>query len=407
MIRGALAAGLVGTLCVACTTEFPAYGGADARVDVSIDLGPTGGAPDAGLEGRSIGPAGGVSPPVGGPDPPMGGAKPADATPPLDATPPSADVPDLGVLVPDAAPAEPDAACEVSPETCNGLDDDCDGLPDDGVCGALLAERCRVFLVWANLDFGAVGPVPTWGACPASDYDVADLEYYTHATACVSSARDQRFHAFPFGGGFFGDVNENDNLGLAFRCDPAPEAPGVPEWVERNCRVYFGHYDAADLDVAASVTVDADTWGPCPAAEGTLDAYQCLSTGGDGQFRTLDMTGNVDQTDFFSVAFRCEAPAGASMAEVRRAEVMSGALEVFLAFAQRDVFWDLDASSVDTWERCPGRRRDVGPRSACVSTAGDGAFHALTTFSSQTFFDREPDVDLADWFGIALIAGAR
>ncbi len=390
---------------MACTTEFPAYGGADARVDVSIDLGPTGGAPDAGLEGGSIGPAGGVSPPVGGPDPPMGGAKPADATPPLDATPPSADVPDLGVLVRDAAPAEPDAACEVSPETCNGLDDDCDGLPDDGVCGPLLAERCRVFLVWANEDFGAVGPVPTWDACPASDYDVADLEYYTHATACVSSARDQRFHAFPFGGGILGDVNGNDNLGLAFRCDPAPEAPGVPEWVERNCRVYFGHYDAADLDVAASVTVDADTWGPCPAAEGTLDGYQCLSTGGDGQFRTLDMTGNVDQTDFFSVAFRCEAPAGASMAEVRRAEVMSGALEVFLAFAQRDVF--ADASSVDTWDRCPGRRRDVGPRSACVSTAGDGAFHALTTFSFATLFDWEPDVDFADWFGIALIAGAR
>lgn len=93
------------------------------------------------------------------------------------------------------------------------------------------------------------------------------------------------------------------------------------------------------------------------------------------------------------------------MAEVRRAEVMSGALEVFLAFAQRDVF--ADASSVDTWDRCPGRRRDVGPRSACVSTAGDGAFHALTTFSFATLFDWEPDVDFADWFGIALIAGAR
>jgi hypothetical protein len=400
MIRGVVSAALVGALGVACTTEFPTYGGADARLDARADLGPTGGVSDAGLEGGAVGPTGGASPAIGGAEPPSGGTGPEDLGRPADAA-----APDVGVPLRDAAPVESDAACSVSPETCNGLDDDCDGLPDDGVCGPLLAERCRVFLVWANEDFGPVGPVPTWGACPGSDYDVRDPEYFTHASACVSTARDQRFHAFPFGGGLLGDVNENDNLGLAFRCDPAPEAPGVPEWVERNCRVYFGHYDAGAPEVAERVPLDAETWGPCPAAEGTLDAYQCLSTGGDGQFRSLDMTGDVDQNDLFSVSFRCEAPPGASAAEVQRAEVMSGALEVFLAFAQNDVFED--ASNVETWDRCPGLRRDDGPRSACVSTAGDGAFHALTTYSFATLIDWQPDVDVADWFGIALIAGAR
>ena len=76
---------------------------------------------------------------------------------------------------------------------------------------ASVQRSVDVFLGWADVDRGPLTGSPTWGACPALPAgDVNGLR-------CTSSRGDGLYHRLDLGG----DVNADDDLGIALRARPA------------------------------------------------------------------------------------------------------------------------------------------------------------------------------------------
>jgi len=287
----------------------------------------------------------------------------------------------------DAGPPPPGG-----PETCDGRDEDGDGaIDEDAGCGRFIQNHCSAWLVWAN-EAVAPGPVAdSWGRCPS----VLEQVDYWHALnlGCNSTRPDGRFRPVTIGP-WLADLNDNDWLGVAFRCDPA--AGPAAAWLQAQCRLFLGQADSVGVNLQPD---DADTWGACPAAnESPYGPVQCVGSGGDGRFHAMRLFGDVDFNDRFGIAFRCEAPPGADGAEQERARRMTAAVRVFFTYA----YWypPGDTNGWAEWGGCPGADHDADGPQRCVSTGGDGRFHAL----SMAQIPLDGDVDYDDTLGIGLLA---
>jgi hypothetical protein len=391
-VRGA-AAGLA-ALLAGCMVEFPSRTVGDAGASPGPSLDALVGQGQPGLQ-LDLGSGGADGFTGTGPRPPQ------DARLAADAAAGGAFVkPDAGRPDPDAAPT-PDAAADAAPspdaagcrpaaggETCDGRDEDCDGDIDEGArCGAFVQSHCRAWLVWAN----NAGPGPlsdTWGDCPGQPEDI-DLWWHASSIGCNSTRADGRFRPVPLSG----NVDSNDWLGVAFTCDSAA-GPAAP-WFQAQCRIFLGQADVVGRDVQPD---DADSWAACPAAnESVPGPLQCVGSGGDGRFHAMRLFGDVDGTDRLSIAFRCDAAAGAGAAEQRRAAAMTAAVRIFLTYT----YWypQEDGDGWDTWGDCPGADRDAVGDERCVSSARDGRFHAVSLDGIQY-----GNLDFDDTLGIGLLA---
>lgn len=287
----------------------------------------------------------------------------AVALPPVDAAVPDAAVVDAAV--PDAA--QPDAS-RCGAEACNDVDDDCDGRVDeDAVCGAYIAQHCAVTVGWADENRGPAGVSASWSTCPAQDRQMnGDVR-------CTRTRRDGRFVRLDLGG----DVDDNDQIGVALHCDDAA-LPGLAAWVQSHCGVFLGHADN-NRGVPGGVN-----WGACPPALSSDAVPRCTSSGFDGSFRALRFTGDVDGNDDLGLAWICQDPA-----QPERALAAQSAVVVWLGWADENRGAN---DGAEGWGvACPGR----GDQRACVSTAGDGVFHTL---------DLGGNVNDDDDLGIALRA---
>ena len=262
----------------------------------------------------------------------------------------------------------------VPAEVCNGLDDDCNGIVDDrGVCGAYIAERCRVFVGWADNNAGPASGSDSWEGCPPADRDGVG------PVRCTATRRDGRFALLTLSG----DVDGNDQIAVTLLCDDGSN-PGLAGYVQSHCAVYWGH---ADNNRGPD---DSPTWGPCPAAGvGVVDGLACTSSGFDGRFRKVNLSGNVDENDGFGFAWICRDGGDAG-----RALALQQSVELFVGWA------DNNAGAVDgsaTWGPCPGQPGGQVGAQRCTSTRGNGRFHLLRTGG---------DVDDNDQLGFALRARA-
>lgn len=276
----------------------------------------------------------------------------ADSTP-RDAAPPDGPR--------DAAP--PDMPCIPLAEGCNALDDDCDGAVDEGaVCGTYVAQQCRLWLGWADVDRAPRAPAAAWADCPGADRD-EDGEL-----RCVSTVGQSLFRRMTVQG----DVDENDWFGVRLTCVDAVY-PAQAAWVQARCQVALAQADR-DRDPAAQdprgcpVVEAGDNDGPDP---------RCVRSGGDGLFHPMRLRGDINDDDALAIAFFCDDPA-----DPARAAAVEGAAEAYIGFQNRRAVafgaCDDDAhGDGPSWGGCPGDGSDDTGRTRCAGSAGDGAFHTV------------------------------
>ena len=257
-------------------------------------------------------------------------------------------------------------------EVCDGIDNDCDGVIDDGgVCGPYVAERCRLFVGWADRGQGPASGSASWGNCPPADrLNQANLR-------CTGTRRDGRFARLQTNG----DVNEDDEFGVALLCDDASNS-ALATYIQSHCAVYWGQADEEQgLD-------DSPTWGPCPAAAvGVRGEFACTSSGFDGRFRKVSLVGDINGDDSFGVAWICrdqENPA--------RAAALQQSVAVFVGWADRE---SGPADGSARWGPCPGEPGGQVGAQRCTSTRGRGRFQLLRI---------DGDANDDDQFGFALRA---
>ena len=245
-------------------------------------------------------------------------------------------------------------------ETCNGLDDNCDGVIDEGAtCGPYVAQTCHVWLVWADGQ-PAQPAADTWDQCPAAADD--DMG----AARCTSSRYDTAHpNALFWDMHVQGDMNGGDQLGVGFTCADARN-PDLASWIQSHCALYLGW-----ADTNGGPGDGAAAWGPCPAepaGESGVPIQRCTSSGLDGRFHAFFLGGTVGDDDDLGVAFRC-----GDAADPGRAAGLQSSVRAWLAYDQDSA----DVNGGATWGDCPGSERDNTTKVRCVSTHGDGLFHAI------------------------------
>ncbi len=176
-----------------------------------------------------------------------------------------------------------------------------------------------------------------------------------------------------------GDVNDDDHLAVALLCAD-PETPDLAAYVQSHCAVFLGH---ADHDRGPDGSL---TWGVCPDGvahnEGQL---RCTSSGFDGQFRSMALSGNVDDNDDLGWAWVCR-----DAEQPERAAGLQAAVRLYVGWADnRNGPPDMSP----TWGPCPEEVAGVRDAQRCISTLGDGRFHRL---------DLGGDVDGNDELGLLL-----
>ena len=242
-----------------------------------------------------------------------------------------------------------DTVCAPRPEaSCDGLDNNCDGVIDDGViCGQLIALQCRAWLGWTTREIPS--PSDTWGTCPVTPDLAADLSCNRSGTL-----------AEPFGQiDLFGDLDAaDDRLGVRFGCMAGNAAV---TYVADHCALYLGvaHAQAAPPDAAAS-------WSACPQAP-TGGSPNAACTSGDERFRPMPLPFDLDEDAVLGVAFHC-----IDVLDPERAAAMAGTIEVLVAWADNTV----EPGEID-WNAICDPNGPQPPGTACVSTGGDGRFHAM------------------------------
>ncbi len=296
-------------------------------------------------------------------------------------------VPDMGDMLvePDLEPLPdlmplPDLG-PIEQEVCNGIDDNRDGIVDNApVCGQVVAAGCRVYLGWAEGNAGPGDGSEDWGRCPDDETDDFDEVTIFDDRACRGTHGTGYFYRIEMPWGT--DVDDDHDVGLAFRCPGAP--PEVGQWYQRSCRVWIGQ---ADRSVASAMD-SWDDWGGCLA--GSLEAdWNCESSGDDGRFNRMSLMGDVNGDDAFAIAFRCEDPE-----DPARAEAATHSVAVILAW---DDNGNAPGDGSESWGGCPGPTRaviDNDGNQRCASSRFDGRFHR---------FETNNEVDENDAFGIALV----
>jgi hypothetical protein len=151
-----------------------------------------------------------------------------------------------------------------------------------------IQTHCAVYLGYSDEDRGPDG-TQSWGQCPpATNWDNDGLR-------CTSSGFDRAFRKI----NLEGDVDQNDDLAIAFKCVDAAD-PGRAAALQQSVALYMGWADSnrGPGDGAAG-------WGPCPGAlAGEANGQRCTSTMGDGLFHRLDLGGDVNGDDDLGFALR-------------------------------------------------------------------------------------------------------
>ena len=242
-----------------------------------------------------------------------------------------------------------DVECVPQPEErCGGEDDNCNGVIDDGaVCAQLIAQQCRAWLGWTTREIPS--PSDTWGTCPQSPELADDLSCNRSGTL-----------AEPFGQvDLFGDLDAaDDRLGVLFGCMAGNAAVN---YVADHCALYLGvaRAETAPPDAAAS-------WSACPQAP-TGGSPNAACTSGDDRFRPMPLPIDLDEGAVLGVAFHC-----IDVLDPERAAAMAGTIEVLVAWAD-----DSAAPGELDWNAICDPAGEPPPGTACVSTGGDGRFHAM------------------------------
>ncbi len=240
-------------------------------------------------------------------------------------------------------------------EVCDGVDNDCNGTVDDApVCGPFVQTRCRLFIGWADRDRGPNGVSDSWAGCPGV------AENPGGDPRCVSTDGAGSFVRLDL----LGDVNDDDEVGLALRCDGG-DRPDLNDYVQRHCAVFLGH-----ADVSRGVDT-SNRWGPIPdALVGDDGSLRGTSTGFDGRFRALRLVGDVDENDDWGVAWICRDPQ-----DPARAAALQASAAVFMAWADRNS--GPANRYAPTWGPCPALPAGTSGPQRCTSSRGDGLFHRL------------------------------
>ncbi|MFN3200599.1 MAG: Ig-like domain-containing protein [Bradymonadia bacterium] len=148
---------------------------------------------------------------------------------------------------------------------------------------AWFQSRCKVYVGHATDDQG-LNDSTFWGTCPGTDVDV------TGDARCVSSGGDGRFHAFPLAGAANADVDNDDDLGIAFICED-DEAPQRARSANESVELYLGWSREDSFS-------DGDaTMGDCPGSDLDNDSYtRCASTrGATGRFYKIDVRHDFEE----------------------------------------------------------------------------------------------------------------
>ncbi|MCB9536160.1 MAG: hypothetical protein H6704_07830 [Myxococcales bacterium] len=154
-----------------------------------------------------------------------------------------------------------------------------------------IQTHCSVFLGWTDLNLGPDNS-DTWGPCPGVPAS------YALPLPCVSTTTNGTFHALRFAG----DVDGNDDLGVAFRCvDDAQPARAAA--LAASAEVFLAQLRILTL-FDDDKNGDAE-WGLCPGQSRDNDGDErCIGTFGDQRFHRLDLAGNVDYLDVLGISLR-------------------------------------------------------------------------------------------------------
>ena len=175
---------------------------------------------------------------------------------------------------------------------------------------------------------------------------------------CTSTRRDGAFVRLDLDG----DVDGNDLLAFSLRCEDADFAEAA-RWIQGHCAVFLGH---ADNNQGAAE--GSPVWGACPGVSSSAAVPRCTSSGFDGNFRAMQLAGDVDENDDLGLAWICrddEQPARAAAAQA--------SAEVQLAWSAGN---QGPGDGAPTWGfDCPGSRRlQVGRvfrRTPAVAVTGE------------------------------------
>lgn len=154
------------------------------------------------------------------------------------------------------------------------------------------ATHCAVFLGWADNNRGTDNSV-VWGACPQQLQGGGDLR-------CTSSGFDRQFRALTTGG----DVDENDDLGVAFVCrdaDNQARAAALQASVQVELAWASGNQGPSD---------GADRWtDACPGEDRVQQGRifhlkRCAHSAGDGRFHILHLGRDINEDDDLGIALK-------------------------------------------------------------------------------------------------------
>ena len=261
-------------------------------------------------------------------------------------------------------------------ESCNFIDDDCDGVVDEGdTCADLLASNCELWLGWADSNsLGNDPPWDTWGACPGNPED-PNIHEDTSSRACISTARDQKFHRL----NFYGNVDNNDWLGIRWSCSTdeslSEEENNVLGWAKTYCHVALAY---TDYNRSSLPNLNADE--DCTFASTNNTAQpRCIKTPGNGQFAGIKLEGNVGNDDRFGLAFWCDPLVEIPNSQDTVENIMSR-LAVYLGlYSQRNNSECRKYDVIeDSWGWCPREEFKTGGKTRCTSTQENREFRTIT-----------------------------
>jgi hypothetical protein len=287
--------------------------------------------------------------------------------------------------------------CDIAPgpaadERCNGEDDDCDGRTDEDL-GLDVACRVGVGLCEApgrtvcgpqgDVVCGGLSGSPAPEVCDGRDQD-CDGEIdngfglgeacFVGAGACVrvGTVTCQGCSAMP------GPASPEACNDLDDDCDGRiDEGNACVATLVRGCRVWLGQ---ADNDGVAPQPAPA--WDGCPISDQDREGeVRCTSSGRDGYFYALPLTGDVDDNDVLSIALTCDDTPVLAWAQ--------RSCSVFLAHADGGGAGAITPLDPATCASQIGSGSEPNPR--CVHSGGDGLFHPMWLSG---------DVDENDVFGI-------
>jgi hypothetical protein len=190
--------------------------------------------------------------------------------------------------------------------------------------------NCSLYLGWQDGCDGCTSPPTKWG--------------YTSETACMNGAGADNTCIDPtllgaesvrlFGLNFDGDVDGNDKLHVALRCEPgAPAtsmqttvcpagqyvtattaggftctaaAPAIAKYFGDHCTLYFGWHDGCDGCLTPPTKWGTVRVAACANGLGADNTCSTFTLGQSVQAFGLSPDGDVDGNDVLYVGFRCD-----------------------------------------------------------------------------------------------------